>query len=169
MYQTPSYIKQVIMPKARQAKTSRRIWSIDLETVWLPFFTATNAQGDTAMPSEALGAPLRLATAKDGSIRFTDSGTPVIRVVKDISDMVRSIREQFTAGLMAFTNGVATENAEAYKSEAIKAVEAGKPIIARDTAKLQAVIKARADADAEAENETEAEATPERKPELVAV
>ncbi len=163
MYQTPSYIKQVIMPKARQAKTSRRIWSIDLETVWLPFFTATNAQGDTAMPSEALGAPLRLATAKDGSIRFTDSGTPVIRVVKDIGDAVRSIREQFTAGLMAFTHGVATENAEAYKSEAIKAVEAGKPIIARDTAKLVTYQRMKA----EAEAEPEPEAVKPRIPELV--
>ncbi len=163
MYQTPSYIKQVIMPKARQAKTSRRVWSIDLETVWLPFFTATNAQGDTAMPSEAIGAPLRLATAKDGSIRFTDSGTPVIRVVKDISDMVRSIREQFTAGLMAFTNGVATENAEAFKSEAVKAVEAGKPIIARDTAKLVTYQRMKA----EAEPEAEAEPAKPRIPELV--
>ncbi len=163
MYQTPGYIKQVIMPKARQAKTSRRVWSIDLETVWLPFFTATNAQGDTAIPSEAIGAPLRLATAKDGSIRFTDSGTPVIRVVKDIGDMVRSIREQFTAGLMAFTNGVATENAEAYKSEAIKAVEAGKPIIARDTAKLVTYQRMKAEA------ETEAEPEPDKTRELVSV
>ena len=165
MYETPTYIKSIVMPKAKQAKTSRRVWSIDLETVWLPFFTATNAQGDTAVPSEAIGAPLRLATAKDGSIRFTDSGTPVIRVAKDISDMVRSIRDEFTAGLMAFTNGVATENAEAFKAEAVKAVTAGKPIIARDSAKLETYIRMKA----EAEAERETEAKPDKIPELVAV
>jgi len=165
MYETPTYIKSIVMPKAKQAKTSRRVWSIDLETVWLPFFTATNAQGDTAVPSEAIGAPLRLATAKDGSIRFTEGGTPVIRVVKDISDMVRSIRDEFTAGLMAFTNGVATENAEAFNAEAVKAVTAGKPIIARDTAKLENYLKLRR----EAEAERETEAKPDKIPELVAV
>ena len=79
--------------------------------------------------------------------------------------MVKSIRDEFTAGLMAFTNGVATENAEAFKAEAVKAVTAGKPIIARDSAKLEAYQRMKA----EAELQDKAEAEPVKVPELVAV
>ena len=53
--ETPNYIKNLLKPTANKA-TSRKVWSIDLETVWLPFFTATNAMGDTAIPHEAIGA-----------------------------------------------------------------------------------------------------------------
>lgn len=148
---TPNYIKTLVIPQAKKAQASRRVWSIDLETVWLPFFTATNTMGDTAIPSEAIGAPLRLATGKDGSIRISDSGKPVIRVVKDISDMVKLIRENFTAGLMAYSNGVATENPEGYKAEITKAVEAGKPITTHDTTMLlEYRLKMEAEAKAEA-------------------
>ncbi len=153
--QTPNYIKQLIIPQAKAAKNSRRVWSIDLETVWLPFFTATNVMGDTAIPSEALGAPLRLATGKDGTIKFSDSGKPVVRVVKDVSDMVRMVRENFTAGLMSFTNGVATENPNGYTAEVQKAIEAGKPIIASDSAKLTAY-RLRMEAEAKAKSDAEA-------------
>ena len=62
-----TYIKALVTPQAKQAGNSRKVWSVDLETVWLPFFTATNTQGDTAIPSEALGAPLRLGYNKDGT------------------------------------------------------------------------------------------------------
>ena len=48
--ETPNYIKNLLKPTANKA-TSRKVWSIDLETVWLPFFTATNAMGDTAISS----------------------------------------------------------------------------------------------------------------------
>ena len=42
--------------------------------VWVPFFTATNVTGETAVPSEDLGAPLRLSKAKDDSVKFTQGG-----------------------------------------------------------------------------------------------
>ena len=40
--------------------------------------------GDTAIPSEALGAPLRLGYNKDGTVKFSNSGKPVIRVAKEL-------------------------------------------------------------------------------------
>ena len=137
MIETANYIKALVTPQAKKANTSRRVWSIDLETVWLPFFTATNVTGDTAIPHDALGAPLRLAYNKDGTVRFSNSGRPVIRVVKDLSDSVRMIRDNFTAGLMAYANEVATENPDGFKAEIAKAHEAGVPIITRDNAMLK--------------------------------
>ena len=66
---TPSYIKSLLQPTTKR-ESGRKVWSIDLQYVWLPFFTATNVQGDTAIPHEAIGAPLRLAKDKDGSVKF---------------------------------------------------------------------------------------------------
>jgi hypothetical protein len=56
----PNYIVALLQPQAGKP-TGRKVWSIDLETVWLPFFTATNTVKKTTIPAEALGAPLRLA------------------------------------------------------------------------------------------------------------
>ncbi len=156
--ETPSYIKTLITPQAKAVKTARRVWSIDLESVWLPFFHATNVMGDTAIPSEALGAPLRLAIGKDGAVRFNQSGKPIIRVARDLSDMVRLIRENFTAGLMSYTNGVATENPEGYKDSVMTAHEAGKPIIQHDTALLANALAKQAEAEATAKAKAVAEA-----------
>ncbi len=153
---TPNYIKSLL--KANNSRPQgRKVWSIDLETVWLPFFTATNTMGDTRIPHEALGAPLRLDYNDDGAVKFSKSGKPVIRVAKDISDNVKLVRENFVAGLQAYANTVITENTEAYKAEVAKAVEAGKPIVANDREKLneamnKAVEQAIAYAEAEERN-----------------
>ena len=85
--ETPDYIKALLRPNGRKP-AGRRVWSIDLETVWLPFFTATNTMGDTAIPHEALGAPLRLAYNADGTVKFSQTGRPVIKVAKEIADMI---------------------------------------------------------------------------------
>jgi hypothetical protein len=45
--------------------------------------------GDTAIPHEALGAPMRLVYNQDGSVKFSKAGKPVVKVAKDISDNVR--------------------------------------------------------------------------------
>ena len=153
---TPNYIKSLLKANASKPQ-GRKVWSIDLETVWLPFFTATNTMGDTRIPHEALGAPLRLAYNPDGAVKFSKSGKPVIRVAKDISDNVKLVRENFVAGLQAYANTVITENTEAYKAEVAKAVEAGKPIVANDREKLndamnKAVEQAIAHAEAEERN-----------------
>jgi hypothetical protein len=164
MKNTPNFIKTLVKPNGKG--TGRRVWSIDLETVWQPFFTATNTMGDTRIPHEALGAPLRLAYNTDGSAKFSKSGRPVIRVSKDISDSVRLVRENFIAGLQSYANGVITENTEAYKQQVKLAREAGAPIQTHDKAMLdEAMAKAiqQALAEAEAKDNTEAEAEAQDK------
>jgi hypothetical protein len=130
------YIKNLtkVQPKAQN---KRNVWSIDLESVWLPFFTATNAMNDTAIPSEALGAPLRLAYNKDNSVKFSKSGKPVVKVAKDISQMVSSVKSNFIAGLQAYTSEVYENEADKVKAVVTGAIEAGKPIIDNDTANLK--------------------------------
>ena len=166
MNKTPSYIKQLLMPSTK-APTGRRVWSIDLETAWLPFFTATNTMGDTAIPADALGAPLRLAYAKDGSVRFGRNGRPVIRVAKDIAQSVSLIRENFTANLKQYAHTVATDRAEDYNKVVASALEAGEPIRQHDKVELdkaiqlqieQAIREAEAKEEAEAKAREEAEA-----------
>jgi hypothetical protein len=161
MGDTPSYIKALLIPNGKKP-AGRRVWSIDLETVWLPFFTATNTMGDTRIPHDALGAPLRLAYNPDGSVKFSKTGRPVTRVAKDLADCVRMVRDNFTAGLLAYAEGVITENAEGYKAQVELARKAGEPIVKKDRANLDdALAKAMAEAIAEAEAKAgEAETAP---------
>jgi hypothetical protein len=151
---TPNYIKSLLMPNGKKP-AGRRVWSIDLESVWLPFLTSTNTMGDTAIPVDALGAPLRLAYNADGSVKFSKAGRPVTKVAKEIADSVRLVRDNFTAGLVAYASGVITENPEGYKAQIELAREAGEPIIAKDRANLD---KAIANAMAEAVCQAEAKA-----------
>jgi hypothetical protein len=134
MKNTPNFIKTLVKPNGKSS--GRKVWSVDLETVWLPFFTATNTMGDTRISHEALGAPLRLTYNPDGSVKFSKAGRPVIKVAKDISDNVKLVRENFIAGLQNYANMVITENTEAYKEQVHLASEAGAPIQAHDKDKL---------------------------------
>ncbi len=160
MNETPSYIKTLLMPSTK-APTGRRAWSIDLETVWLPFFTATNTMGDTAIPSDALGAPLRLAYNKDGSVKFGRNGRPTTRVTKPIAQSVSLVRENFVANLKAYAHTVATEKAEEYAMQVELAQEAGQPIIDHEKADIDKAIQLQIEQalkDAESKQEARAEA-----------
>jgi hypothetical protein len=130
-----TFVKRLLMPVGQQ-KTSRKVWSIDLESVWIPVFTATNTEGCTAVPPDALGCPLRLGYAKDGSVRFSQSGKPVIRVAKELSDNVRMIRENFTATLLAHVDTVKAEMPAEYEAMQISCVNAGKAIAKVDSENL---------------------------------
>jgi len=132
---TPQYIKSLLMPNGKKPR-GRRVWSIDLETVWLPFFTATNTMGDTSISPASLGAPLRLAYEQDGSVRFTKTGRPVVRVVKDIADNVRLIRENFTATLQDYSAQVIKSHSEGYKRQIELARKLGEPIVNADRENL---------------------------------
>jgi hypothetical protein len=134
MKNTPNFIKTLV--KANGKGSGRKVWSVDLETVWLPFFTATNTMGDTRIPHEALGAPLRLTYNPDGSVKFSKAGRPVIKVAKDISDNVKLVRENFIAGLQNYASTVINENTEAYKEQVKLCTEAGAPLQAHDKDKL---------------------------------
>ena len=70
--ETPNYIKSLLIPSIKKPQ-GRRVWSIDLEQVWLPFFTATNTMGDTAIPVDALGCPLRLGYDKTCLLYTSDA------------------------------------------------------------------------------------------------
>lgn len=154
MNETPSYIKSLLMPNGK--KGGRRVWSIDLETVWLPFLHSTNVMGDTAIPAEALGAPIRLAYDKDGAVKFGKSGRPVTRVVKEISQTVTLIRENLVANLQDFVKQVSENRAKDYKTSVTSALKAGKPILDRDKAELSKAVQAQIE---EAMRKAEAEAT----------
>lgn len=138
--QTPNYVKALLKPSNGKG-TNRKVWSIDLETVWLPFFTASNVQGDTAIPQEALGVPLRLAKDKDGSVKFSKSGRPVFRVAPDVSQAVRMVKDNFTAGLIDYAVKVAKAMPEEYKTEVEACQKAGKPIVERAQADIEAVLQ----------------------------
>ena len=158
----PAYIKNLLRPNG-QKPTGRKVWSIDLETVWLPFFTATNTEGITLIPSEALGAPLRLAYESDGSVKFNSkTGKPVIKVVKDVSDQIRLVRENFVAGLQQYVTSVQSKQGEEYKEQVRLNIEAGTPIRERDREALDNAIAEMVDrAMAEREAEPQAEAVKE--------
>jgi len=160
MGDTPNYIKSLLLPNGKKP-AGRRVWSLDLETVWLPTFFATNLQGDTAIPLDALGAPLRLAYAQDGSVKFSKSGRPVIRVAKPIADSVKLVRENLAANLVAFAEGVAKDNPEGFEAIKKSAHEAGEPIATLDRANMskavaEAMEKSIAEARAKAPKTTKA-------------
>lgn len=150
---TPSYITALLTPNGKKSAV-KRVWGIDLSMIWLPFFLATNTQGDTAIPADALGCPMRLAYASDGSVKFSKTGRPVVKVVKDLADNVRMVKENFTAGLVAYADQVIEDNAEAYKAQVETAREAGEPISVKDNANLaDAMEKQRAEQLAQAKAE----------------
>ena len=173
----PEFIASLFKPTAKK-QSGRKVWSIDLETVWLPFFTATNVKGVTDIPKDAIGCPLRLGYNDDGSVKFSKNGRAVIRLSKEISNNVTLVRENFVAGLQNFANTVHAENEQAYNDMVKACVKAGKPIAEADKANLEEAMRAQveaaiAEAEAQANGKSEAEAghtetgTPETNRELV--
>ena len=136
---TPSYIKAVLQPRAK-SESGRKVWSIDLQYVWLPFFTASNVQGETAIPREAIGAPLRLAKDKDGSVRFNKTGRPVLKVAGELSEAIRMVRENTVAGWMAFAGQVMKAKPDEYRAESQACHEAGAPIIQKANADIAVAV-----------------------------
>lgn len=166
--ETPSYIKSLLTPTTKKPQ-GRKVWSIDLEQVWLPFFTATNAQGDTSIPSQAIGCPLRLGYDKAGAVRFSSSGRPLIKVAKEIADNVRLVKDNFTANLLNYAGGVIKSNPDAYKAQVEQARKAGEPIYQYDRQQLHlAIMRAKEVKEAQAREEVEPDtATADKQPELV--
>ncbi|MDD5094560.1 MAG: hypothetical protein PHV74_09305 [Dehalococcoidia bacterium] len=139
---TPDYIKSLVQP-VPQKSAGRKVWSIDLETVWLPFFTASNVQGDTHLSRESLGAPLRLQREKDGTPKFSQNGRPVIRVNAELNQQIRFARENMVAQMLNFAVKVQKQSPEEFKTEVEACQEAGRPIIEKDNTDIQlAVIEA---------------------------
>lgn len=174
----PNYIKGLLRPNG-QKSAGRKIWSVDLETVWLPFFTATNTDGLTVIPHDVLGSPLRLSYETDGSVRFnTKTGKPVVKVAKDLADSIRLVRENFVAGLQQFAASVQSKEKDAYIEQVRLNIEAGRPIVEKDRQALDMAIAAQIEAamaeatptptlDPTPDLEGEPASTPEHEGELV--
>ena len=144
------------------------MWSIDLETVWIPFFLATNTTKATAIPSDALGAPMRLAYDKDGEVKFTKSGRPSMKVATEVAAQVKTVRENFVANLQSFTGKVRTQEKDAFKTEVEAALKAAEPIAQKmDEDLTMAYLRLQEKAECEAEAE-KVEATPDTEKEPVA-
>ncbi len=130
--------------------------------------------GDTAIPSDALGSPIRLAYDKDGSVKFSKSGRPVSKVAKPIADSVTLVRQNFVANLQDYAQQVADGKQEEYAKQVALAVEAGKPIIAHDRQELDKAVQlqieeALREAETVAETVAENETTPDKEKELATV
>jgi len=155
---TPEAIKQLLIP-SKQKPQGKKSWGIDLETTWLPFFTATNAMGQTAIPSASIGCPLRLGYDKAGEVRFSQNGKPVIRIDKDISDCVKMVRDNMVANLHAYTGKVIEKHSDNYKAVVEASRKAGEPVYQHDKTQLtQAIARLQAIAEVEAKAEVEARA-----------
>jgi len=161
--QRAAYVRSLVRPSVNGKQNGRKVWSIDLETFWVPFFTATTTSGDKVVSGEALGAPLRLAKDSDGSVKFSKSGKPVIRVVKEIAEGVKLVRENLVANGLAYINDVRQANPEGFKAIVEAALEAGSPIIDRQDKDLQAAIARREETEREEAEAAAARATAKAK------
>lgn len=136
---TPNYIKALLSPISKNP-SGRKAWSIDLQNVWIPFFSATNTAGDTAIPKEALGAPLRLAYEKDGSVKFSRNGKPTIRIAKELSQNITLVRENFVANLTSYAGSIKENMPDEYANELELQRQAGTPILNNDRDNLDMAI-----------------------------
>ena len=131
--QEKSFISALVTPTPGRGTSAKKSWAIDVETVWVPFFTATNAMGETNVSPEALGAPIRLATQKDGSVRFSSNGRPVMRVASELSAQVGVVKENFVASLTSYVGVVTEEHPDAYAEQVRVNQLAGTPLLLQDT------------------------------------
>ncbi len=164
-YQTPAYIKSLVMPGAKSQKPTKKVWGIDLDKVWIPFFVAENAQGDTDISREALGFPLRIQFDKSGDVRYSQSGRPIIRVAKELSQAININQQNYIATLVNHTSNVRANNSDAFNSEVKSIVAAGEYMSKVQSLALANAIKKREQAKAEAEAEAKAEAEAEAEAE----
>ena len=161
---TPDYIKALLVPPT-SGGASRRAWSIDVETTWVPFFTATNVMGETQLPDEVLGAPIRLAKSPDGDVRFTKTGRPIMRVAPELNAQIGIVRENFVAGLQAYTGSVMEERPDAYGVQVAAQQSAGNPLTEQDGSDvLAAVVAAKEALEAECAETEEPASEPETPP-----
>ena len=152
-----------------KGQRERKVWQIGLETTLIPFFTATNATGTTAIPADALGAPIRLAYEKDGSVKFSPTGRPVTRVAKPITEQVRFMRDYFIATLDNHTEAVMKAKPAEYRKQVELAGKAGKPILTHDKQALDKAIQLQLEEAMRKAKAEEAEPVAEPEPEREAV
>jgi hypothetical protein len=87
---------------------------------------------------------MRLAYDKTGAVRFSQTGRPVVRVAKELSENVRLVRDNFTANLVSFAGEVMESNPDEYKAQLEQSNKAGLPIAQHDSKALSEAIELRA-------------------------
>lgn len=133
------------VPKGSQ---ERKVWSISLSRL-VRFGAATNVNGKTAIPADALGAPTRLVTDKDtGEVKFSKSGMPVYRVHPEITGFVRGIRTNLENQMDAYVSYTSEARPDALKAQFELAQAAAQPIILKDAALVHEALLAKARATA---------------------
>ncbi len=161
----PSYISALVTPNPG-SNSGRKSWSIDVESILFHFFTDTNAIGDTNIPPETLGAPIRLATDQAGAVRFSPNGRPSLRIAPDLTRQIRIVRENFVASLQQYTGTVIEENGDAYRSQVEANQAAATPLLEQSARMLQEEMDRQAALAAEetpCPEEAETATTPGRK------
>ena len=155
--------ESLLKPLPPQKQTDRKAWSIPLNTIWVPYFTAIKVAGKLDMADETLGAPLRLSTEKDGTPRFNVKGLPILKVAKELSDGIRMVRENFITTLVRDITRVQKGDPDAYKAQVARAHDAGEPVLQADADRVMrylADVKAAQDAAQAATQVPVAEALP---------
>lgn len=127
---TTDDVKSMFTPRLKKGG-DRKVWSIDLHTVWIPVFTAANTRGDQDIAPDVLGAPLRLAKSEDGTILFTKAGLPRMKVHPVLAEKVKVARDNIVAGMLEYVGDTAREMPDAYKAQVELAQAAGRPINAQ--------------------------------------
>lgn len=119
-------VKAMVTPRHKPV-SEKRAWSIAVESVWVPFYMATNTAGLTEIGSEALAHPVEIAYGKDGLPRFTDDGRPIMRVNKTLASQVRTARDNYENQLRDFTRNIQAEMPDAFKAQLDRIVTALSP------------------------------------------
>jgi hypothetical protein len=89
---------------------------VDLNTTLLPFFTATNAMGLTKIPTEALNTPQYLVKNLDGTVKFSKSGEPVLKVNEEIIKNLKMIKDNLNNGDANFEINLSTKESQTQNS-----------------------------------------------------
>ena len=140
-------VHTLMKPSPNKVK-DRSVWGLPLQQLWIPFFMATNTVGESHINAGSLGCPLRLAVGKDGVPKLKDDGTPRYTVDKEISNAVKTVKDNFAFGLMAFI--ASTQKAmpneykaqvEATQTEGAKVQEQDQTVLDDYLAEIQAVAK----------------------------
>ena len=115
---------------------------------------------------------MRLAKAKDGSIRFSQSGRPSMKVAQELNSQITIVRENFVAGLQTYTGMVQQERPDAYSEQVMANQLAALPIlekaqldVAEAIEEARRILRERQGEAAPASDEPEAETEPATEPE----
>ena len=145
---------------------SRKAWGIDVNTVFVPYFTAMKtigAEGVQDLPDAALGAPIVLARDKTGNVRVSKAGRLSYKVNPDLGLLIKRQQQNYIARLQQETGVIISEAPKAFAAQVVAQQAAGQPIIDQDGYDMMVFEEALAEAQAKAEAEAETPAPEEER------